>query len=320
MPIKSLLVLLLCTFLSVSYAQEELSKLVGDSAAQEHLPVIGTFKSPNIINGQSNETVNKHDLIFMVMHRFGDIAGSNGGVDNFFGLDNSSDILIGFNYGISDKLSAGFGRVKGAPNGTGTNHRQLVYLNLKYRLLHQTEDDHIPLSLTLFGNGAVSTMQRLDQATSDAAFTEFGDRMSYVAQVIIARKFSDRISLALTPTYVRRNYVPFMDMNNSMAIGVGGRVRFSKRMAIIADYFHNFRTKESRDYFKDQKDFRFHHPLGIGLEIETGGHVFNMIFTNAAAILENQFIPNTSTSWSDGEFRWGFSISRTFTLFQSRDK
>jgi len=309
-----------CAFFAVSNAQEDLSKLVSDSTMEEHVPVIGTFKSPHIINGQSNETVNKHDLIFMVMHRFGDIAGSNGGVENFFGLDNSSDILIGFNYGISDKWSAGFGRVKGAPNGTGTNQRQIVYVNMKYRVLHQTEDDHIPLSLTLFGDGAVSTMHKLDQVTSDAAFTSFGDRMSYIAQVIIARKFSDKLSLALTPTYVRRNYVPFMDMNNSIAIGLGGRLRFSKRMAFVADFFHNFRTKESKDYFKDQKGFKFHNPLGVGLEIETGGHVFNMIFTNAAAILENQFIPNTSTSWGDGEFRWGFSISRTFSLFQSKNK
>jgi hypothetical protein len=312
------LLLFTCIISAASKAQDDLSKLFNDTAKQEHLPVIATFKSPQIINGQSNETAHKHDLIFMVMHRFGDIAGSNGGVDDLFGLDNSSDILIGFDYGISDKLSAGFGRVKGAPNGTSTSQKQIVYLNLKYRVLQQTEDNYMPLSLTLFGDAAVSTMHKLDLATSDADFTTFSDRMSYIAQAIIARKFSEKVSFAITPTYVRRNYVPFMDMNNSMAVGLGGRVKITKRMAIIADYFYNFRSKDSKDYFKNQKGFRFYNPLGVGLEIETGGHVFNMIFTNATAILENQFIPNTSTSWTNGEFRWGFSISRTFTLFQPK--
>jgi hypothetical protein len=299
-------------------AQDDLSKLFKDTAGkQERVPVISTFKSPQIINGQSNETTPKSDLLFVVMHRFGDVGGANGGINNFFGLDNSSDILIGFNYGISNRLSTGIGRVKGAPNGTGTDQRQLVYLNLKYRLLQQTEDNFIPVSVTLFGNAAVSVMEKLDEVTSDAAFTNFSDRMSYVSQVIIARKFNDNLSFALTPTYVRRNYVPFMDENNTFALGIGGRIKFAPRMAIVADYFHNFRSKESKDYFLSQQDFRFYNPIGIGLEIETGGHVFNMIVTNATAILENQYIPNTSSSWTKGEFRWGFSISRTFTLSKS---
>jgi len=317
---KLLLILLFTCVSSANLkAQEDLSKLFKDTTGRQgRETVIATFKSPQIINGQSNETTPKNDLVFLVLHRFGDIGGANGGVHNFFGLDNSTDILIGFNYGITDKLSAGIGRVKGAPNGTGTDQRQLVYLNLKYRLLQQTEDNYFPVSVTLFGNAAVSVMQKTDLQTSDAAFNNFGDRMSYVSQVIIARKFNDDLSFALTPTYIRRNFVPFMDKNNSFALGLGGRMKFNKRMAIIADYFHHFRSAESKDYFLSQKDFRFYDPLGIGLEIETGGHVFNLIFTNATAILENQYIPNTSSSWTKGEFRWGFSISRTFNL--SKDK
>jgi len=91
-------------------------------------------------------------------------------------------------------------------------------------------------------------------------------------------------------------------------------MKVSKRMAIVVDYYHNFRSKESRDYFKELQNFRFYDPLGVGLEIETGGHVFNMSFTNSTAILESQYIPSTSSSWGKGEFRWGFSISRTFSL------
>lgn len=296
-------------------AQDDLNQLLEElTPKKEKSPVTATFKSTQIINGQSNETMHKHDLMFVVMHRFGDIAGSFGGMQTFYGLDNSSDILIGFDYGITNRLSFGFGRTKGAPNGTNTNHQQLFYIKPKYRFIRQSADNRIPFSVTLFGNAVVSGMEKVDLATSDANFQKFSDRMSFVAQAIITRKFSDNLSLAVLPTYVRRNYVSFMDMNNTMALGIGGRMKVSKRMAVVVDYFLSFRSKESKDYFLQEKDFRFYNPLGIGLEMETGGHVFNFIFTNSTAILENQFIPSTSSTWTKGGFRWGFSITRRFTL------
>lgn len=296
-------------------AQDDLSKLFNDSTARsKQVPVVATFKSTQIINGQSNETIHKHDLVFIVQHRFGDIAGTNGGIKNFFGLDNSSDILIAFDYGISDRLSMGTGRAKGAPNGTSTSIKQLYYLNLKYRLLRQTTNDRIPFSITLFANTAASAMSKLDLAISDADFQDFSDRLSGVGQIIIARKFTDAFSLAVLPTYVRRNYVQFMDLNNLFALGIGGRFKFTQSMALVIDYFLPFRSKESKSYYSEERDFNFYHPLGIGLEIETGGHIFHLSFTNSTAVLENQFIPSTSSNWTSGAFRWGFSISRTFTL------
>jgi hypothetical protein len=305
---------IVCIWWGSTLAQDDLAKLFDDSTSKEHVPVIATFKSFQIINAQSNETVHKQDLLFVVGHRFGDVAGTNGGIKNFFGLDNSSDILIAFDYGISDKLSVGIGRAKGAANGVNTDQKQLFYLNLKYRLLQQTMDNYIPISVTLFGNGLISTMEKSEITTSDANFQEFNDRMAYLAQAIIARKFNDQFSLAFLPTYLRRNFVPFMDMNNMFALGVGGRLKVNKSMAIVADYFYPFRSQESKNYFEDQKGFKFYNPLGIGFEIETGGHVFNVGFTNATAILDNQFIPSTSSSWTNGEFRWGFSITRTFSF------
>ena len=313
---KTFTIILLVFGCSLSLnAQDDLSKLFEDVAPKnEKLPVTETFKSPQIINGQSNETMHKHDLLFVVMHRFGDIAGRYGGMQTFYGLDNSSDILIGFDYGISDRWSFGFGRSKGAPNGTNTSQKQLFYVKTKYKLIRQSTDDRMPFSVSLFGNGVASGMGRQNLATSDADFQKFSDRLSFVSQAIITRKFNDNFSLALSPTYVRRNYVSFMDMNNLFSLGLGGRMKVSHRMAIIADYFLSFRSQESKNYFLQQKGFRFYDPLGVGLEMETGGHVFNFIFTNSTAILENQFIPSTSSSWANGGFRWGFSISRTFTL------
>lgn len=301
-------------------AQDDLSKLFGDLDKKESAaPVIGTFKSPQIINGQSNETIHKHDLLFIVTHRFGDIAGSYGGIQTFYGLDNSSDIQIGFDYGLTNRWSVGIGRTKGAPNGINTFQKQLFYLNSKLKLVQQSTDNKVPVSMTLFGNAAASGMTRQSAITSDANFQNFSDRLSFTVQTIITRKFSDNLSVALMPTYVRRNYVTYMDMNNTFALGIGGRMKFSQRMALVFDYFMNFRSQESRDYFRQQSDFRFYNPLGLGFEVETGGHVFNFIFTNANAILENQFVPSTSSTWTDGGFRWGFSISRTFTLGRKND-
>jgi hypothetical protein len=298
-------------------AQEDLDQQLNDLVPKsEKIPVTATFKSPQIINGQSNETMHKHDLLFVVMHRFGDIAGSLGGIHRFYGLDNSSDILIGFDYGISNTLSLGIGRTKGAPNLKNTFQSQLFYIKPKYRLIRQSTDNRIPVSITLFGNAVASGMPLPSNSTLDANFRKFSDRLSFVTQAIITRKFSENLSLAILPTYVRRNYVAFMDMNNMFGLGIGGRMKVNHRMALIADYFVSFRSKESKDYFLHLKEngFKFYNPLGIGLEMETGGHVFNFIFTNSTAILENQFIPSTTSSWAKGEFRWGFSISRTFTF------
>ncbi|MGQ8337763.1 DUF5777 family beta-barrel protein [Sunxiuqinia sp. A32] len=308
------LTLILSSFIS-GFSQSDLSQLFNDSTFNRNkLPVINTFKSPRLINVRTNETVGKNDLVFLVMHRFGDFAGDNGGTKTFFGLDNSTDILIGFEYGISDQLTIGTGRTKGSPNGVNTFQKELFYLDGKLRIIDQTTDNSTPISLTFYGNSILSATEKSILTTSDAGFQKFGDRMNYTAQLIISKKFSNNLSLVLLPTYIRRNYVTYMDANNLFALGVGGRLKLSKRMAIIVDYFHNFRNNESIDYFKIQQAFNFYNPLGIGVEIETGGHIFNLNFTNATAILENQFIPSTSSNWWDGGFRWGFSITRTFSL------
>ncbi len=312
---KLILIVFLTGFIHLSLvAQTDLGQLFSEPAEAGREPVTAIFKSPWLINSQSIETVHKHDLMFTVMHRFGDLAGRNGGTETFFGLDNSTDILIGFTYGLTDRFNVGLGRAKGAPNGVNTDHSQLFYVNTKYRLLQQTTDGHTPFSLAFFGNSAISAMKKRPVVTSDAAFDGAGDRLSFVAQLIIARKFSENLSVAISPTYIRRNYVSYMDVNNLFALGIGGRLKVSKRMAVVVDYAISFRKEDSKDYFRAGKDFRFYNPLGVGLEIETGGHIFNMSFTNTTATLENQFMPSTSSSWTKGQFRWGFTITRTFSL------
>lgn len=311
------LLFLIPVYLNVR-AQDELADLFADSSTNTHQKVIATFKSDHIVNAQSNETVHRHDLVFDITHRFDDIAGDFGGINTFFGLDNATDIRIGFDYGITDRLTVGVARLKGAQE---VRHSEVFFNSLrhlwegkvKYRLVQQTVDDHVPLAITLFGNAVVSGQPESANPESDIHFEEFSDRWSFMMQAIMARKFSDRFSLAVLPTYLLRNLVAYGDENSLFAMGMGFRLKVTRTMALIMDYFIPFRSNQSEEYF-EQHGIEFYNPLAIGWEIQTGGHVFTINFTNSTAIPGNQYIPYTTRSWSKGAFRWGFNISRTFTL------
>ncbi|MBI3883299.1 MAG: hypothetical protein HY305_03545, partial [Sphingobacteriales bacterium] len=231
-----------------------------------------------------------------------------GGAKTFFGLDNSSDIKLSFDYGITNKLSVGISRAKGA-----TAIRQLIEGNFKYKLIEQTTNDNVPISITLFGNAVVSTMQSNIKTNVPDYFSSFQDRWSFVAQAIIVRKFSPSFTLAFLPTYVHYNSVLKGDQNGTFALGAGGRLKFTKRMAVIADYFYAFKSKATLASYK-ANGLNYYNHLGAGVEIETGGHVFQLCFMNSTAVLENQFITYTTTSWLTGQFRWGFNFGRTFSL------
>lgn len=284
--------------------------LVGDSTEHALEEVEATFKTTRIINSQSPETIHKRELDFKVDHRFGDIAGANGGARNFFGLDNSTDIKIGFEYGITDDLNVGVARAKGA-----TQVAQLYEANLKYRMLRQTVDGKVPISVAGYTSVMVPGVRADRQNDGEAtSYRQFADRLNIVGQLIIARKFGPLLSLALHPTYIRRNTTADYDGQYDLfAVGIGGRLKVSRRMALVMDYFLPFRSTASKERYADAIT-ALYNPLGIGLEIETGGHVFNLNFTNATAIQEMQYIPETTSSWTKGQFRWGFTISRRFSL------
>jgi len=296
-----------------SFGQQDLEKELGNTAAA-HEKVSATFKSTKLINVHTNETIFKNELDFRIDHRFGDIAGSNGGIRRFFGLDNATDVRIGFEYGLSDRLSVGLARAKGA-----TDVQQLYEGNLKFRLLEQTTDDYIPVAVTLFGSTTATGVTASDDPFSGTAYRNFSDRLSFVTQVIIARKFNSNFSFTLSPSYVHRNFTAFRDQNDLFAVSAGARAKFSKRMALVLDYTMPFRNGSDQDYLEGLNGVKYRNALGAGLEIETGGHIFNLNFTNATAIEEMQFIPQTTSNWLKGQFRWGFSIARRFS-FHKKDK
>ncbi|OOG17859.1 hypothetical protein BWD42_11175 [Sphingobacterium sp. CZ-UAM] len=310
---KSILGIMLSIISLKVAAQEGLDKMIKlDGPKNEK--VTATFKSGNLINLKTTETIHRNEMDFRVDHRFGDIGGSAGGAKNFFGLDNSTDIRIGFDYGLTDNINIGIARAKGA-----TEVRQLYEGNIKYRFVEQTIDNSVPVSIAFFGSTVVSAMKASEEKHSAASFEGFSDRLTYVTQLIIARKFSSSFSLTVVPSYLHRNYTAYNDQNNMFAIGIGGRAKVSKRIALVADYFLPFRQSSKKKYREELTGQRYYNALGVGLEMDTGGHIFHLNFTNATAIQESQFISETNSSWGKGQFRWGFSIARRFN-FNKKDK
>jgi hypothetical protein len=309
---KSIARIVLCASMMVItnpvFSQTDLEKELTNTATG-HEKVGATFKSTKLINGHTNETIFKNELDFKVDHRFGDIAGDNGGIRRFFGLDNSTDVRIGFEYGLSDRLTIGIARAKGATAVT-----QLYEGSIKYRLLEQTTDDFIPVAVTLFGSNTIAAVEASEEPSSPIAYRNFEDRMNFVSQIIFARKFNSNISVTITPGYVHRNFTAFRDQNDLFTLGAGGRAKISKRMSIVVDYYLPFRNKSDKAYLEQVNGLKFYNPLGVGLEIETGGHVFHLNFTNATAIEEMQYLTQTNSSWLKGQYRWGFSISRRFSF------
>ena len=264
--------------------------------------VIATFKSSRLILSQTTTMVKKNNMDFKVVHRFGDIGGDNGGSGTLYGLDNSSDIYIDFDYGITDRFNVSFGRSK---------QNQLLDFQLKYALLQQSADDKMPFSLS------VLTKAGLDPQKSNTGFyANYSDRLSYLGQAIISRKFSQSFSMQLSPTVLQQGKVlAANDEKTLFALGAAARYKFTKRFGIVADYYWI-----NSDFRKNNTTTKYYAPLGVGFEIETGGHVFTLNFANTEAIVENNFIPNSTSSYSKGQYRFGFTISRMFSFNKKEEK
>lgn len=272
------------------------------------------FSAEKAINAITPEMVGKGKMAFKVSHNFGDIAGSNGGIKNFFGLDNSTDVRIGFQVGFGKRFDIIAARAK----GSGPQQR-LWELGLKYKLLEQMENDPAhPISVALYANTVIASNKASTFPNQDNSFTKFSDRVSNVLQLIIARKIG-KVSLQLNPTFLTRGYAISYDQKSMFALG--GAIKLplvANRLNLLVDYFHTFHNESVKDSFRIKNTIEFSSPLGVGFEILTSGHIFRLNFTNATELMENRFIPRTITSWGKGQFRWGFTIVRNFTLW--RDK
>ena len=284
------------------YAQDDLMSMLEEETPEENAAVFATWKTMKLVNLHSTEMVKKKGLDFRVAHRFGNMGTtSGGGPHNFYGMDNSADIRISFDYGITEKLQVGVGRSK---------YNELIDGSVKYRIIQQKEKK-VPHTMVVYGNMGITPKKDID-----GRYDDWQNRLNYVTQLLLARKFGDRFSFELVPTYTHRNSVErvvdgegniLTDENGLFSVGVGARFKLTKRLGLIADYVYTF--SEFRSNYKPQ---RYYSPLGIGVEIETGGHVFHVTMTNAAGIMENNYIPETTDSWQKGGMKLGFNISRVF--------
>ncbi|GAB2765459.1 DUF5777 family beta-barrel protein [Rhabdobacter roseus] len=277
-------------FSAAALAQTDLLDELEQQADTAATPVVATFKSTRIINGHSVETVQRHHLDFRISHRFGRL---NSGAYELFGLDQAS-LRLGFEYGLSDKLMIGVGR---------SNEQKAYDFLAKYRVLTQTTGARqVPVSVALFGSAVIRT-QRSFIPGEERTFSE---KLTYCGQVLVARKFSERLSLQVTPTYLYRQRPELAtDVPALWAVGAGGRMKLSKRVSVNAEYFWTARGSAQVPYYN---------ALAVGVDIETGGHVFQLHFTNSRGMVEKHFIGETTGSWGKGDVHYGFNISRVFSL------
>lgn len=265
-----------------AFAQEDL--LAGLDSVPKNQKVESAFKGLKIVNLESTKLAAKKEFYFIVAHRFSSVKD---GFEGFWGLDNAVT-QIKFLYGLTDWLTVSAARSE-----------QAYDFSAKYSLWHQTQNG-FPVSIVAFNSlGFNNTMKE-----HNLPKMKFDDRMIYVTQLLISRKFNDRLSLELAPTYFHENYVIDDNQNNSQfAIGAGGRLKISKRVSINMDYAAHLNRSSTSP---------FRNPLSVGVDIETGGHVFQMHFTNSQGIHEAGFLGQTTGNWADGDVFFGFNLSRVF--------
>ena len=289
------LILLFCLISTRVFSQDDLMKMLDNETKDQTTFTTATFKGTRLINGQTIETVGKNHLNFWISHRFGAI--NSGFIENFFGLDEAR-IRLGLEYGITDKLTVGIGR---------SSQEKMYDFYAKYKLLRQSNS--MPVTLTLYGSNALSTAATGSVLESGTVMKYYDnlERMTYTGQILLARKFSERFSLQFMPTFLHFNRTETIDTpNNMVALGVGGRMKLSKRISISGEYYYaDFNRPANSNY---------HNSLALGLDIETGGHVFQFHLTNSRGMIERQFIAQTTKQWSDGGIFYGFNIARSFSL------
>ncbi|WMI64549.1 DUF5777 family beta-barrel protein [Aestuariibaculum sp. YM273] len=280
---KHLLIFLFCIPILV-HAQDDLLDEIDTDVSSQYASA--AFKGLKIVNFESTKLVAKGEFTFVVAHRFGSLEN---GIDTFFGLDDAVTRL-NFIFGITDDLNVSISR---------SSFQKIYEAAAKYTLLKQ-QNNGFPFTVVGYNSILINTGLEKD----NLPLLEFKHRLGYTAQVLVSRKVNSNLSLELAPTFFHDNYVAIDVQDNSQfALGFGGRYKLGKRWSLNADYgWHLNRADNSP----------FKNPLSIGIDLETGGHVFQMHFTNAQGMNTNTFLGQSTGDWSDGNIYFGFNLSRVF--------
>ena len=283
------------------FAQDDLLALLGkDSTTVEY--TTASFKTTRVINGHSLENTAHGVLDVKIQHRFGLLSE---GVNNFFGLDQAT-IRIGFDYGVTDRLMIGVGR---------SSYQKTLDGFVKYKLLRQCDSGcGMPVTLALLASGSMTTLPAEEVPWFGEGRTDyFTHRLSNSLQVIVGRKVSKNFSFQLMPGVVHRNLVSTTrEKNDILFVGAGGRQKLTRRIAFNAECFYILPEQGWRQDFQSS--------VSMGFDIETGGHVFQLHFTNSSGMYERSYIAETSYNFFKGDIMYGFNISRVFTLHDAKKK
>lgn len=281
--------IVLISFYPLQAQDDLMNELLGDQKPETEY-ALQTFKGTRIINGQSVETKGKGELEFIFSHRFGRI---NSGSYNLWGLDDAF-VRLGLEYGLTDRLGVGLGR-------SSTDKTFDGYL--RYKILRQSKGvTNIPVTITTIGTTYIKTSPK----ASDNPQINTEDRLAYSLSVLVARKFTSNFSLQLSPVYVHRNAVDqSIENNDDFAIGIGTRYKFTRSMALTGEYYYRANATSNSPYYD---------AVGFGLDIETGGHVFQLLFTNSLGMFDRAIVSETEGDFFSGDIHFGFNISRTFQL------
>ncbi|MEP2669804.1 MAG: DUF5777 family beta-barrel protein [Cyclobacteriaceae bacterium] len=288
------LITMMCWVCVQVQAQDDLMQALEESQKEDINYTIQTFNGTRIINGHSVETKGKGELEFIFSHRFGRI---NSGSYNFWGLDDAF-VRLGLEYGITDRLGVGLGR-----SSTDKTFDGFV----RYKVLRQSLGaKNIPFTVTAVGSWYIKTSP---QARFNPQIT-MNERIAYSLELLAAKKFSPNFSMQITPVWVHRNTVNQMFENNDdVALGVGGRHRLTRSLSITGEYFYRVNAHANTTR---------HDAVGLGVDIETGGHVFQLIFTNSLGLFTRAVVSETQGDFFDGDIHFGFNISRNFQLSRNR--
>lgn len=247
-------------------------------------PVSEVFWSPTLITQETTAQLEGGNLNSTIMHSFG--IATRRPVQNFFGFDNVQNVRLGLDYGLTDCWSVGIGR---------SSLNNVVDLRTKAALLRQNQTNSKPINISLKGSMGMITQENRRPISDD---------LSAFASALVSRKLSDRISLQVQPMYGYRSSVSAGDPNDYFAVGLGSEVHLSRRFGVVAEYY---------PVLSERSDGT-NNAFSLGLNIETGGHVFQLFFTSTQWHLEEYVISTNSEQFWAGDFRFGFNVNRLFTL------
>ncbi|MDX2195302.1 MAG: DUF5777 family beta-barrel protein [Cytophagales bacterium] len=288
------LIVILYILIQNDIMSQDMSTMLNEAEQPVREYTKSTFKSTRVINTHSIETLGNRTLDFRITHHFGNL-NTDDVLQSFFGLD-YANIRLGLEYSYNGRCMIGIGRTK--IDG-------LTDAFIKTRLLRQTTDNKMPVSLTWM-SGVYYVTSKYYLGITDFKLT---NRLQYAHQVIIARKFSEKFSLQVAPMLLYYNLVQmYSDDNHKFAILGASRLKITKRTAVTLEY--NLQASK----FSSNNGISYHNSAGIGFDIETGGHVFQLFFTNSTGIAETQFVNYTQVDIFKGNILIGFNISRVFKV------